>query len=296
MSMLPKVYPTSYRYGTVSRDSGLPDALAGVPIASAVGDQQAALFGQACFDKGDVKNTYGTGCFLIMNTGKECVLSDNRLLSTIAWGIDGGITYALEGSVFNAGSVIKWLRDDLGIISTARECDVLAESVSDTGGVYFVPAFTGLGAPYWDMYARGTIVGITRGTGRAQIARAVIEAIAHQSADLLDAMRVDVGAPINEIRVDGGASVSNVLMQFQADISGARVLRPTLAETTAWGAAALAGLATGIWSGIDEIRQLWRSDRTFEPAMPPDVRNAKRKEWARAAERSRSWADRTDNC
>lgn len=294
MGMLPEVHPTSYLYGTVSAASGLPDEVAGVPIASAAGDQQAALFGQSCFNKGDVKNTYGTGCFLIMNTGSECVLSNNRLLSTIAWGINGEITYALEGSVFNAGSVIKWLRDDLRIISTARECDELAESVPDTGGVYFVPAFTGLGAPYWDMYARGTIIGLTRGTGRAQIARAVIEAIAHQSADLLDAMREDVGAPIGEIRVDGGASVSNVLMQFQADISGARVLRPALAETTAWGAAALAGLATGIWAGLDEISRLWRCDSTFEPVMPPEERAAKRKDWARAADRSLAWADKAD--
>jgi glycerol kinase len=296
LSMLPEVCPTSHCYGTVSSDSGLPEELIGVPIASAAGDQQAALFGQACFNKGDVKNTYGTGCFLIMNTGKECVLSNNRLLSTIAWGIGDEITYALEGSVFNAGSVIKWLRDDLGIISTARECDVLAESVPDTGGVYFVPAFTGLGAPYWDMYARGTIIGITRGTGRAQIARAVIEAIAHQSADLLDAMREDVGAHIGEIRVDGGASVSNIMMQFQADISGARVLRPFRAETTAWGAAALAGLAIGLWNDMDEIKELWSSDCTFEPAMSPEVRIAKRKEWARAANRSLSWADKVEIC
>jgi len=289
-AMLPEVYPSSHVYGRVAGDPRLPAVLAGVPIAGVAGDQQAALFGQACFNAGDVKNTYGTGCFMIMNTGRERFRSAKRLLTTIAWGIGDEITYALEGSVFNAGSVIKWIRDDLKIISTSRECDELAESVPDTGGVYFVPAFTGLGAPFWDMYARGTIVGITRGTGRAHIARAVIEAIAHQSADLLDALRADSGIDINEIRVDGGASVSDVMMQFQADITGTEVLRPWRTETTAWGAAAFAGLAVGFWKGLSELDGLWRCGRRFMPEMDINIRENKRAEWQRAAERSLSWA------
>jgi len=288
--MLPQVYPSSHVYGYVAPDPRLPSVLEGVPIAGAAGDQQAALFGQACFGAGDVKNTYGTGCFMIMNTGRERVRSSARLLATIAWGIGDEVIYALEGSVFNAGSVIKWLRDDVKMISTARECDELAESVPDTGGVYFVPAFTGLGAPYWDMYARGTIVGLTRGTGRAHIARSVIEAIAHQSADLLDALRSDTDIPIKEIRVDGGASVSNVMMQFQADITGIEVLRPHKTETTAWGAAALAGLAVGFWKDKDEIGRLWSCERRFMPEMDGKTRESKRTEWKRAAERSLSWA------
>lgn len=289
-TMLPQVYPSSHVYGRVAGDLSLPAALTGVPIAGVAGDQQAALFGQACFNAGDVKNTYGTGCFMIMNTGRERFRSAKRLLTTIAWGIGDEITYALEGSVFNAGSVIKWLRDDLKIISTSRECDELAESVPDSGGVCFVPAFTGLGAPYWDMYARGTIVGITRGTGRAHIARAVIEAIAHQSADLLDALRTDSGIDINEIRVDGGASVSDVMMQFQADITGTDVLRPRRTETTAWGAAAFAGLAVGFWKGLSELGDLWSCERRFMPEMDKKARETKRTEWQRAAERSLSWA------
>jgi glycerol kinase len=292
-TMLPAVYPSSHIFGTVeAADERLPASLTGVPVAGAAGDQQAALFGQACYHPGDVKNTYGTGCFMIMNTGRERFRSSHKLLSTIAWGIGGEVTYALEGSVFNAGSVIKWLRDDLKIISTARECDELAESVPDAGGVYFIPAFTGLGAPYWDMYARGTIVGLTRGSGRAHIARAAIEAIAHQSADLLDALRSDTGMPIDEIRVDGGASVSDVMMQFQADITGARVLRPKRVETTAWGAAALAGIAVGVWQDCDQIGRLWKSEQSFKPAMDGGRSSQLRSEWSRAAERSLSWIDR----
>lgn len=290
LSMLPEVRPTSHIYGHVDAGAGLDDVLTGVPVAGAAGDQQAALFGQTCFKPGDVKNTYGTGCFMIMNTGDMCFRSEKKLLSTIAWGTSEGVTYALEGSVFNAGSVIKWLRDELKIISTARECDELAESVPDSGGVYFVPAFTGLGTPFWDMYARGTILGLTRGSGRAHIARAVIEAIAHQSADLLDAMRADTGLEIKEIRVDGGASVSDVLMQFQADIGRAVVLRPVNTETTAWGAAAFAGLAVGFWTDISEIARLWREERRFVPSMDGETAGSKRAEWYRAAERSLSWA------
>ena len=268
LSILPEAQPSSHIFGRVAEDIPGMEALAGCPITGIAGDQHAALFGQACFSQGQAKNTYGTGCFLLMNTGERPVISKNNLLTTIAWGLDNKVYYALEGSVFNAGSVIKWLRDELGLIKSAPECDMLAETVPDTQGVYVVPAFTGLGAPYWDMYARGTITGLTRGCTRAHLARAVLECIAYQVKDLASAMEEDAGIPIRELRVDGGASVSNILMQFQADILGQAVLRPQTIETTALGAAYLAGLGSGFWSKIEDISQNWLVERVFQPQMP----------------------------
>lgn len=284
--LLPEALPSSQIYGEVKSGIAGLESLAGVPVASAAGDQQAALFGQACFEAGQAKNTYGTGCFLVMNTGEKSIRSRNRLLTTIAWGVDGRVEYALEGSVFNAGSVIKWLRDDLKLISEASECDRLAESVPDANGVYLVPAFTGLGAPYWDMYARGTMVGLTRGATRAHIARAVIECIAYQVKDLVAAMEDDLGSPISELRVDGGASVSNVMMQFQADMLGARVDRPVNVETTAIGAAYLAGLATGVYGSTDDIAAHRASQRVFVPQMKISERNALYAGWKSAVGRT----------
>ena len=250
MSMMPQAMPSSGDFGCVA--PGIPglESLAGIPISGVAGDQQAALFGQACFSKGQAKNTYGTGCFLMMNTGESSMRSRNGLVSTIAWGLDGKVEYALEGSVFNGGSVIKWLRDGLGIIKSAPEVNILAESVKDSGGVLLVPAFTGLGAPYWDMYARGTMVGITRGTTAAHIARAVLDSIAYQVKDLISAMEDDVGFRLSELRVDGGASVSNILMQTQSDMLGVAINRPMVVETTALGAAYLAGLAVGFFAAL----------------------------------------------
>lgn len=288
--MLPECLPSSHIYGKVAKISGLEE-LEGVPIAGAAGDQHAALFGQQCYEPGQAKNTYGTGCFLLMNTGAKRVRSKNRLLSTIAWGIGGEVEYALEGSVFNAGSVIKWLRDELGLIKTAHEIDILAELVQDTQGVYFVPAFTGLGAPYWDMYARGTIVGLTRGVGRAHIARAVLEGIAYQVCDLVFAMREDAGIPLSSLRVDGGASVSNILMQFQADMLDARVDRPKNVETTALGAAFMAGLACGFWPDREALQKIRESEGIFVPDMEQSKRCALYSTWKRAVQRSRGWAE-----
>jgi len=289
-SMLPEVRPSSYMFGEVA--VGVPGlaSLAGVPIAGAAGDQHAALFGSACFTPGQAKNTYGTGCFLLMNTGSKRIHSKSRLLSTIAWGAGGTVEYALEGSLFNAGSVIQWLRDDLHLISSAPECDKLAETVSDSNGVYFVPAFTGLGAPHWDMYARGTMVGLTRGVNRAHIARAALESIAFGVNDLISAMKSDTGLTLPELRVDGGASVSNVLMQFQADLLGITVNRPRNTETTALGVAFLAGLATGFWSSREDILSIWRSERQFSPRMGETGREAHISNWARAVNRSLQWA------
>jgi glycerol kinase len=262
---------------------------AAIPISGIAGDQQSALFGQACFEKGSAKNTYGTGCFILMNTGNKPVKSQNRLLSTIAWVIDGKAEYALEGSVFNAGSAIQWLRDELRLIGSAPEADFEAEAVPNTGGVYIVPAFTGLGAPYWDMYARGTIVGLTRGTRREHVIRAVLEAIAFQSRDVFEAMQADSGISIRELKVDGGASVSNFLMQFQADIMNVRVRRPEITETTALGAVYLAGLGMGIWNSREEIAQSWKLGREYEPEIQENDRNDLYKNWKRAVDRSLKW-------
>ncbi len=288
-SMLPTVLPSSYRYGTVSE--GVPglEKLAGVPICGAAGDQQAALFGQACFEPGQAKNTYGTGCFLLMNTGGACVNSKHGLLSTIAWGLDGEVTYALEGSVFNGGSVIQWLRDELGLISSARECDELAASVPDTGGVYMVPAFTGLGAPHWDMYARGLISGLTRGTKKAHFARAALEGIAFQVADLIRVMEQDAGRPVTNLRVDGGASVSNIMMQFQADLINKTVTRPRDVETTAWGACCLAGLQAGFWNDRKELSACYAPEYTFEPQMDYARCEELLAGWQNALQRARGW-------
>ncbi|MGI5984980.1 MAG: glycerol kinase GlpK [Clostridiales bacterium] len=291
LAMLPKPMPSSCVYGTVA--GGIPglEMLQGVPIASAVGDQTSALFGQACFEPGMMKNTYGTGCFFLMNTGEKPVRSRCNLVSSVAWGINDKVEYALEGSVFNAGSVINWLRDGLGIIKNPHECDILAESVNDAGGVYFVPAFTGLGAPYWDMYSRGTIFGLTAAVGREHIARAVLESIAFQTKDLIDAAVCDVPFLCGALRVDGGASVSDIMMQFQADILGMEVDRPQNVESTALGAAYLAGLAVEIWKNTDEIRGYRKTDRLFKPNMEKTRREGLYRDWKRAVERSKGWAE-----
>lgn len=261
-----------------------------VPIASAIGDQQAALFGQGCFNKGDAKNTYGTGCFMLMNTGTKPVVS-KKLLTTIALGMNGQVEYALEGSVFIGGAAIKWLRDELGLISSAPEVDKLAESVPDSNGCYLVPAFVGLGTPYWDMYARGTIVGLTRGVKKAHICRATLEGIAFEVRDVLDTMIEDSGTKINVLNVDGGACVSNPMLQFQSDILNTKVCRPKNVETTALGAAYLAGLATGFWKSKDEILERRETDKIFEPSMECEKRENLYKGWKRAVERAKKWAE-----
>ena len=260
-----------------------------IPIAGIAGDQQAATFGQACLKPGMAKNTYGTGCFMLMNTGSQPVVSKNKLLSTVGWQLDTGTTYCLEGSVFMGGATIQWLRDGLQIIDSAAEAQALAESVPDSCDVYLVPAFTGLGAPHWDPYARGAMLGLTRGTTRAHIARAALEAIALQSADVFTAMSQDAGFNLNELRADGGASANNLLMQMQADFSGVPVVRPKVLETTALGAAYLAGLAVGFWSGVDEIASQWQIDRRFEPNISPDERAAKLARWHKALARAKTW-------
>ena len=261
-----------------------------VPIAGIAGDQQAAPFGQTCFQPGDAKNTYGTGCFLLMNTGDQPCESKNGLLTTIAIGLSGRVQYALEGSVFVGGAVIQWLRDELRFFTDSSDAEYYAQKVPDNGGVYLVPAFTGLGAPYWDMYARGAIVGLTRGTKREHIIRAAQESIAYQVADLVGAMSADTGLPLSALKADGGASRDRFLMQFQADIMGREVRRPAIRETTALGAAYLAGLATGVWSGTDEIKRLWKCDNTFQPSMAPEDRELLMAGWRRAVGRSRDWA------
>jgi glycerol kinase len=259
-----------------------------VPLGGIAGDQQAALFGQACFRPGMAKNTYGTGCFMLMNTGREPLRSSNRLLTTIAWQY-GERQYALEGSVFVGGAVVQWLRDGLGIIERSSDVEALAASVPDTGGVYLVPAFTGLGSPHWDAYARGTMVGISRGTTRAHLARAALEAIAFQSAEVLTAMQKDSGQPLLELRVDGGATANGLMMQFQADLLGVPVVRPRVTETTALGAAYLAGLSVGFWESTDEVAARWKVDRRFEPVMTRDEAAGRLGQWSRAVERSRDW-------
>ena len=261
-----------------------------VPVAGLAGDQQAALFGQACFAPGEAKNTYGTGSFLLMHTGAEAKPSPNRLLTTIAWGFDGRVEYALEGAIFVTGAAVQWLRDGLGVIQEAADVEALAASVPDSGGVAFVPALTGLGAPYWDPAARGTIVGLTRGTTAAHLARATLDAIAFQTRDVIDAMRQDSGIALAELRVDGGAAQNDLLMQIQADVLGVPVIRPVSIETTALGAAYLAGLATGVWRDQADIRARWREDRRFEPHIADAARNARYDHWRRAVARSRHWA------
>jgi glycerol kinase len=287
-SLLPDVKPSSEVYGTVSGDLGI-DRL---PIAGIAGDQQAALFGQMCRRPGMSKNTYGTGCFLLQNIGTKPTASKQQLVTTVAWQVGGRTEYALEGSVFIGGAVVQWVRDGLGLIRSAPEIEPLAASVADNGGVYLVPAFAGLGAPHWDPYARGTIVGITRGTTAGHIARAALESIAYQVTDLLDAMRADAGIPLSELRVDGGAATNNTLMQFQADLLGVPVVRPAVTETTALGAAYLAGLAVGYWSSIEEVSGQWRVERRFEPAMARSEAAALREGWSRALERSKGWEGR----
>ncbi len=285
-SALPRIVECGGEIGMCSR------TLLGreIPIAGMAGDQHAALFGQCCFDKGMAKNTYGTGCFLLMNTGEEPVHSKG-LLTTVAWKLNGRTVYALEGSAFNAGSAIQWLRDELKMIETPQEADRLAETVEDTGGVSFVPAFTGLGAPYWDMYARGALLGITRGTQRAHVCRAVLESIALESYDLIHAMEQEAGVSLSELRVDGGASRSRFLMQYQADISNRHVKRPACLETTALGSAMMAGLAVGLWESQDALRALWREDQTFTPDCTTELREQNLARWHRAVERSRGWAE-----
>ncbi|MBQ3086640.1 MAG: glycerol kinase GlpK, partial [Clostridia bacterium] len=291
MNILPRVAQSSEVYGAVA--PGIPgiEALAGVPICSAIGDQQAALFGQACFNPGQAKNTYGTGCFLLMNTGDKRVHSRNNLITGIAWGLDGKVEYCIEGSAFNAGSVIQWLRDELKLIKSAPECDRLAESVPNANGIYLVPAFTGMGAPYWDMYARGAIVGMTRGTNRAHIARAVLESIAYQMTDLLEAMIADSGITLAELRVDGGASVSDIMMQIQANMIRTTVNRPKTVETTALGAAYLAGLAVNFWDNKDEIEQIREVDREFTPELDQEERDKVYAGWKKAVTRACDWEE-----
>ena len=285
MCMLPPVRDSSGILGTCNVQG------CQIPIAGMAGDQQAALFGQACFERGDAKNTYGTGCFLLMNTGETPCASRHGLVTTIAAGLNGRITYALEGSVFVGGAVIQWLRDEMRFLNESRDAEYYASKVDSTGGVYFVPAFTGLGAPYWDMYARGAIVGITRGTRPEHIIRAAQESIAYQSTDLVAAMQKDTGARLHELRVDGGASRDAFLMQFQADMLGCPVRRPVVRETTALGAAYLAGLAVGFWKDQDELKQLWRCDVAFEPKMEAARRESCRRGWAKAVGRSLDWAE-----
>lgn len=283
-SMLPEVHPSSYLFAEMELDG------VRIPIAGIAGDQQAALFGQTCFEKGDTKNTYGTGCFLLMNTGSEPVRSQNGLLTTIGIGLEGKLQYALEGSVFIGGAVIQWLRDELGLIREAKESGALAAAVEDTGGVYLVPAFTGLGAPHWDVNARGTLVGITRGTNRSHIVRAAEEAIAYQSKEVLDAMLADTGTLRAQLRVDGGASRDSFLMQFQSDILGIPLVTPAIRESTALGAAYLAGLALGVWSSTEEIAAGWKPGVTYHPRFSPEKRDALLAGWSRAVGRAKAWA------
>ena len=284
--MLPAVTESSKVYGeTLPELFGAP-----VPIAGAAGDQQAALFGQTCFRQGEAKNTYGTGCFLLMNTGIKPITSKNGLLTTIAWGVDGRVNYALEGSVFVAGAAVQWLRDELGLIKDAAESEVLAKQVEDTNGCYFVPAFTGLGTPYWDQYARGAIVGLTRGCDKKHIARAALESIAYQNADLLRAMEADSGIPITALQVDGGASANDFLMQFQADITGIPVDRPQCIESTALGAAYLAGLAVGFWKDLNEVKKNRTVDEVFKPKMTDQTREKLLAGWDKAIHATLGWA------
>lgn len=290
-SLLPRVVPGSCRIGDTR-----PDLFGGpIPVCGIAGDQQAATFGQACIEPGMAKNTYGTGCFMLMNTGRQPMRSHNNLVATVGWTMGGSLpgktSYMLEGSVFMAGAIVQWLRDGLGIIKESSEVESLAKSVPDAGGVVFVPAFAGLGAPYWDPYARGTLLGMTRGTTRGHIARAALASIAYQTVDILEAMQRDSAIGLNELRVDGGAARNDWLMQFQADVLGVPVARPMVTETTALGAAYLAGLACGFWSSESEVSEQWQLERCFEPAMREDERASRLAEWRRAVERSQAWAE-----
>ncbi|MEM6280753.1 MAG: glycerol kinase GlpK [Chloroflexota bacterium] len=288
MSLLPQVVPSSMEYGETSADLfGAP-----IPIAGIAGDQQAATFGQAAFGVGMAKNTYGTGSFLLLNTGSKPVKSQNQLLTTIAWkvGDTGPVQYAMEGSIFITGAAVQWLRDEMNLIDNAKDTEAIATSINSTEGVYLVPAFAGLGAPYWDQYARGAIVGLTRGTGRAHVVRATLESMAYQTRDVVEAMLADGGLDLASLRVDGGAVANNFTMQFQADLLGVPVERPKVTETTALGAAYLAGLATGFWESQDELADKWELDRAFEPQMSADQRDALYADWKRAVERSQGWA------
>ena len=285
-TMMPEVRDSSGSFGET--ESELTGGVS-VPITGVAGDQQAALFGQTCFVPGSVKNTYGTGCFMLMNTGDEARRSSSGLLTTIAWGIGGRVEYALEGSIFVAGAAVQWLRDQLGLIATAEESEAIGSSVPDTGGVYLVPAFTGLGAPHWDPSARGTIVGLTRGSSRAHLVRATLESIAYQSRDVLHCFEQDTGLAASALQVDGGATANDFLMQFQADLLGVPVRRPVVLETTALGAAYLAGLAVGFWKDREELRANWQESRRFEPQMPAARREALYAGWTRAVERARDW-------
>ena len=291
-SMLPEVRNSSEIYGytkmgvTMGEESGTE-----IPIAGIAGDQQSALFGQACFHSGDIKNTYGTGCFMLMNTGEKCIKSNNGLLTTIAIGIDGKVEYALEGSIFIAGAVIQWLRDELRFFDHAADTEYFAMKVDDNGGVYLVPAFVGLGSPYWDMYARGIMVGLTRGSNKNHIIRAALESIAYQSKDLIEAMKEDSGLELKSLKVDGGAVANNFLMQFQSDIINANVLRPEIIETTALGAAYLAGLAVGFWKNKEDIKKNWKLDKEFEPNLSEELRTKYFKGWKKAVEKAKNWEE-----
>jgi glycerol kinase len=283
--MLPEVRSSSEVYGEASAATGF----AGPPVAGLAGDQQAALFGQMCISPGMTKSTYGTGCFLLQATGPEAVPSRSRLLTTVAWRMGGRTDYALEGSVFCGGAVVQWLRDGLGLIRSADEVEALAGSVADSGGTFLVPAFEGLGAPHWDPYARGALVGLTRASTAAHVARAALEGIAFQVADVLDAMRADSRVDVSELRVDGGAARNDLLMQFQADVSGVPVVRPEVTETTALGAAYLAGLAVGFWKSAGAIADQWRAERRFDPSMPASRSSELRGRWKEAVERAKGW-------
>lgn len=287
-SMLPEVRNSSEVYGYANL-GGKADV--NVPIAGIAGDQQSALFGQTCFEKGEAKNTYGTGCFLLMNTGDEMVESKNGLLTTIAIGLDGKVQYALEGSVFVGGAVVQWLRDELKLVNDSADTEYFATKVDDNGGVYIVPAFVGLGAPHWDMYARGAIFGLTRGANRNHLIRAALESIAYQTKDLIDAMKEDVGTELKGIKVDGGASRNKFLMQFQADIVGTNVIRPIISETTALGAACLAGLAVGFWKDKEEVKKFWHMSDEFEPKLDADKVNKYYNGWKKAVKRSLKWEE-----
>ena len=291
MQILPRPVSNSQVYGRIRSNIRGIEALAGIPVAGSAGDQQAALFGQGCFAPGQAKNTYGTGCFTLMNTGVRSLRSENGLLTSVGWQRAGETTYVLEGSVFNAGSTIQWLRDELQLIGSAHETDLLAESVPDNGGVYLVSAFTGLGAPYWDMYARGALLGLTRGATRAHIARATLEGIAYQVAELVATMEKDLSCPLDSLWVDGGASVSDFMMQFQADLLRCSIYRPQVVETTAAGAAYLAGLAVGLWQDPQELLQCRRLERVFAPNMDPAQAKALMSQWKKAVSRALRWAE-----
>ena len=289
-SMLPEVRSSSEVYGHAETILSGPN----IPVSGIAGDQQAALFGQMCTEPGMVKNTYGTGCFMLMNTGSMPVASNNNLLTTVAWKLGDSVQYALEGSVFIGGAVVQWLRDGLHIIQNSADVEQLCAKAKDNGGLYLVPAFTGLGAPYWNQHARGVVVGITRGSSDAHLARAAVESIAFQSMDLLKAMEADAGIPIRQLRVDGGATVNNQLMQFQSDILNTEVVRPSVTETTALGAAYLAGLAVGFWSGLEEARLNWQQDRVFSPEMTDQHRGQLQKDWKRAVRAAQAWTEEVE--